>query len=168
MSLRRGAQTPEYSARGVAVGVFWAFTPLMPFQTYLLGLTWIVARKFRSLNFHPLIALAWVFVTNAFNVLPVYFIFYLTGQVLLGQWDDLTGFSAFQEQVITSGDTADSLLGTVKAIVSLVIGPLGVALIVGSFPYALGGALLGYVVSIRMGRRSTKQRTPDPVSANEA
>ena len=40
--LKRGAERPSYTARGTAVGIFWAFTPLIPAQMYLLGLTWLV------------------------------------------------------------------------------------------------------------------------------
>jgi len=33
--LRRSPHSPEYAARGVAVGMFWALTPLVGIQMYL-------------------------------------------------------------------------------------------------------------------------------------
>jgi uncharacterized protein (DUF2062 family) len=156
--LLRSTHAPEYAARGVAVGIFWAFTPLMPFQIYLLGLTWVIARKLAPLDFHPLIALAWVFVTNALTLLPVYFVFYLTGQLVLGRWDDLTGYSAFHEQWQAIAASGSGLSDAVATLADTVVGPFGTTLLVGCLPYALGGAWAGYAVSVRMLRRVSARR----------
>ena len=151
--LKRGAGRPSYTARGTAVGIFWAFTPLIPAQMYLLGLTWLVARPFPRLAFNPVIALAWVWVTNWVTIVPVYFVFYVTGQMLLGHWDDLLGYTAFAadwQRVILE---TPGVLEIGETMARLLVRGQGLALAVGCLPYALGGAWLGYTWSFRVIKR---------------
>lgn len=167
--LLRGNHAPEYAARGVAVGIFWAFTPLIPFQIYLLGMTWIALRRWSRLDFHPLVALAWVFVTNALTMLPVYFIFYLTGQLMLGHAADPMGYAVFQDEWTAVAHGGWDPIDAARAIAALPFGPFGTALAVGCLPYSLGGAWLGYAVSVRALRRATARRRertakPSPLS----
>ncbi|MCP5370826.1 MAG: DUF2062 domain-containing protein [Hyphomicrobiales bacterium] len=160
--IRRSPHPPEYTARGVGVALFWAFTPLFPVQTYLLGLTWLAARRARRLDFHPLVAFAWIWVTNALNIVPVYFLFYLTGQVLLGRWDDLAGYAAFAAHWHAAVPDGAGLWDTITAVAGGVLRQQGAALGVGCLPYALGGAWLGYAGTLRVLRR--RRPAPNPTA----
>ncbi len=156
--MKRSAQGPEYTARAVGVALFWALTPLIPVQMYLLGLTWLLTRRIPWLNFNLLVALAWIWVTNAFTMIPIYFVFYLTGQILLGRWDDLAGYGQFADQWQTVLKSADGFFDSLLAIGGMVVREQGAALAVGCLPYALGGGWLGYVLSLRFMRRFTERR----------
>lgn len=157
--LLRSTHPPEYIARGIAVGIFWAFTPLIPIQTYLFGLTWMIARRSARLDFHPLIGLAWVFVTNALTMIPVYFVFYVTGEILLGNWGDPIGYRGFQDKWDAVANAGGGVSSALDALAAMVVGPFGAALFVGCLPYAVGGAAAGYVVGLRaLHRRDARRR----------
>ena len=80
--LRRSPHAPEYSARGVAVGMFWALTPLVGIQMYLCLMTWLFAKPFKEMQFSLVISFAWTWVTNVFTMFPIYYVFYVTGQII--------------------------------------------------------------------------------------
>lgn len=148
--VKRNMRRPHYTARGVSVALFWAFTPLIPVQTYCLGLTWFIARRFKHLDFNLVVALAWIWVTNVVTAPPVYFLFYVTGQTVLGRGHLIGGFETFQaqwEQVLSS---SDGVWPTVLAALVLLSEHYGVALFVGCIPYALIAAGVGYVATLRL------------------
>ena len=93
--MKRSPHPPEYTARGVGIGIFWALTPLIPGQMYLVFMTWLALRWSKRTDFNVLIALAWVWTTNVFTMGPVYYTFYVTGEILLGRWSGMTGYSDF-------------------------------------------------------------------------
>jgi len=154
--LKRSSHPPEYTARGIAVAVFWAFTPLIPIQTYLLGLTWLIARRFPQTEFNLLVGLAWIWITNAFTMIPVYFMFYVTGKFLLGHWDGTVGYTTFAEQWRIIIEHSDGFFETSKAISQLLLRQQGIFLAIGSLPYAFGFGWLAYVWSRRFLRKSSR------------
>ncbi len=151
--MKRNSRRPTYTARGIAVGLFWAFTPLIPIQSYLLILTWIVARRFPRLNFNLIVALAWIWVTNIFTVLPVYFAFYLTGLLMLGQWSQMTGYAEFTAHWSGVIETNIGIWATVQSLSLMVLNEQGLVLAVGCLPYALGSAWFGYIMALRFMRK---------------
>jgi hypothetical protein len=46
--LKRRRHSPEYTARGVMIGLFWAFTPMVGIQMYLVSMTWGCSAGIRS------------------------------------------------------------------------------------------------------------------------
>ena len=90
--MMRSHHTPEFSARAALVGLGWAFTPSVGFQMPVVLGTWLIARRVFKWDFSLLQSLAWTWTTNAFTALPCYYIFFLTGQVMLGRWSDLSGY----------------------------------------------------------------------------
>jgi len=154
--LKRSSRPPEYTARAIAVAVFWAFTPLIPIQTYLLGLTWLIARRFPQTEFNLLVGLAWIWITNAFTMIPIYFVFYVTGQILLGQWDGAVGYTTFAEQWRIIINHSDGFFEISKAITQLLLHQQGIFLAFGSLPYAFGFSWLAYVWSRRFLSKSSR------------
>ena len=159
--LLRTPHPPEY------VGLLWALTPLIPFQMYLAGATWAALRWGWKKDSSLLIALAWVWTTNIVTMGPVYYVFYVTGQMMRGRWDDLTGY-----QALTTGWKAAliadaGLWETAQAVAATIISEQGAALALGCLPYSLGGAVLGYVLTLRFVRRyqENKRRRLIPAEA---
>jgi hypothetical protein len=140
------------------VGVFWAFTPLVGIQMYLVFLTWLAARRNPRLEFSLIIGLAWTWVTNVFTLWPAYYAFYRTGQILLGRNVGAAGYDSFVakwESILAANDGfIDSFLASLK----LVAHDQGLAMAVGCLPYAFGGAWLGYYCTLQFIRRRREQR----------
>jgi uncharacterized protein (DUF2062 family) len=156
--LKRSRHSPEHAARGVMVGLFWAFTPLVGVQMYLVFLTWLAARGKPRFEFSLIIGLAWTWVTNVFTIWPVYYAFYVTGRILLGRTEGATGYASFVakwEAVLAANNGfIDSFLASVK----LVAHDQGMAMAVGCLPYAVGTAWLGYYCTLQFIRRRRRER----------
>ena len=55
----RSRQPPENTARAVAVGLFWAFTPTFGIQMALAAVHWYIARTVFRRDFSVIVAMAW-------------------------------------------------------------------------------------------------------------
>lgn len=156
--LRRCPHEPEYSARGVAIGMFWALTPLVGIQMYLCLMTWFIFRFSKKLNFSLVIACAWTWVTNVFTMLPTYYLFYATGQVMRGQWQNITGYETFLNSwhaaFVDSSDLWQSMLDLMK----LLARELGLSMGIGCLPYAVVGAWLSYWLSLKYVQRKRRRK----------
>ncbi|MBB4287006.1 DUF2062 domain-containing protein [Roseospira goensis] len=162
----RSPHAPEHTARGVMIGLLWAMTPLVGIQMMLVLLTWIVASRLFSWNFSLVLGLAWTWVTNAVTILPFYYGYYVTGQVLLGHWDDLTGFDAFAT-LWTSTFAADiGFWEAVRTYVVNIVAGWGLPLLVGSLPWVVVSAATGYWISLRISRRRVALRAARKADAD--
>lgn len=135
----RSTHTPEHTARGVANGIFWAIVPIVGLQTLFLLATWAVLRRTRY-HLSLVQALAWHWVNNFFTVVPLYYLCYATGQILMGHVTDFTGYAAFVDLVrelrAMPHSWADQVLIAGRV--------LGVPALVGSLPWASGAAFAGF------------------------
>lgn len=159
--LKRGQMPPEYVARGVAVGLAVAFTPTVGVQLIAVFGLWALSRYLPDrFHFHIVPAFAWVWITNIFTIGPIYYTFLLTGQVMLGRFDELgsVGLGAFSERLneLVTADTG-FLQGLWEGTVAL-FDIWGLPLFLGSVPWAIGTAWLGYVWSIRFVTRFRDRR----------
>jgi hypothetical protein len=145
----RSRHTPEWSARAALVGLIWAFTPSVGFQMPLVFGTWLVARRLFKWEFSLIQGLAWTWVTNAFTALPCYYVFFLTGQVMLGRWSDLSGYDSFQTLFHTMFLDDLSLLATTKAISEVLLLEWGLSMWIGSIPWAVLIGWIGYRLTLR-------------------
>lgn len=149
----RSRQPPENTARAVAVGLFWAFTPTFGIQMALSAVHWYVARTFFKRDFNVVVAMAWTWVTNIFTVPITYYVFFLTGQVILGRWEDLSGYESFRTFWVTamgeSGGDPTSIAAW-ETYFSVIVEGWGLAMVVGSFPIAVVGYFVGYYWTLRI------------------
>jgi uncharacterized protein (DUF2062 family) len=161
--LKRGQMPPEYIARGVAVGLAIAFTPTVGVQLIAVFAIWGLSRSLPPrFHFHVVPAFAWVWVTNLFTIGPIYYGFLLTGQAMLGRFDELgsVGLHAFSARLteLVSADTGffEGLWEGTVALFDI----WGLPLFLGSIPWAIGTAWLGYFWSIRFVTRfrATRQK----------
>ncbi len=152
---------PEYAARGVGIGVFWAFTPLVGAQIAILfGLWGLIRAAAPRFDFNPIVAVAWVWLTNVFTLGPIYFVFVKTGHFMLGRWDEPLGYHTFTARLHEMmSDYPDAgffdkiWLGTVS-----VLDAFGLPLFLGCLPWAIGLAVLGYFWALRFVRRRHERR----------
>ena len=153
--LKRNVHSPEHIARGVAVGLAWALTPTVGIQMGFCFATWVIARRLFKWDFHLLVALAWTWMTNVITLLPSYYLFFLTGQLVLGRFDDLSGYNEF----ILSYDKNVAAAGLkgyweglwVSAI--LLFEGWGLPMLIGCLPWSALGSWSGYVWSLKFIKR---------------
>ena len=89
--LVRSPHPPRYKALGVSVGVAWAMTPLVGIQMYLVFMTWLTMKKIFKRDFSLGLGLAYTWITNVFTMIPIYYGFYVTGQLMMHR--PITGYS---------------------------------------------------------------------------
>jgi hypothetical protein len=159
----RSKHPPEYTARGVLVGMAWAMTPLVGIQMYAVFMTWLIARKFFKWDFNLIVGLAWTWITNVFTMLPCYYAFYVTGQVMLGNWDDLSGYNSFVDAYRQLFDENLTMWETTKMYAVMIVKDWGLAMAVGSLPWAVLGGWLGYKFGLAYAmRRAARLRAKHP------
>ncbi|MEC9346520.1 MAG: DUF2062 domain-containing protein [Pseudomonadota bacterium] len=159
--LKRGQLPPEVIARGVAVGLAVAFTPTVGIQMILVVLLWGLARSLGPrFDFHFLSAVAWVWITNIFTIGPIYYAFLLTGQVMLGRFDEVgsIGFTQFSAQLMDVVSAEAGLLETLWVGTVALFRIWGIPLFIGSIPFAVGSAWVGYAWSKRFVTRFQERR----------
>jgi uncharacterized protein (DUF2062 family) len=145
--LLRSSHAAEFTARGVANGVFWGLTPTVGLQTLEITTTWLIARQFFGRDSSLLQAYLWVWINNPVTMVPMYFLFYLTGLVLLGDLSRSAGYDGFVAiwTAAAAMTWREGFLSIVRAI--------GAPLFVGAVPYAAVGAALAYRWSAAIVRR---------------
>lgn len=164
--LKRSMHAPEHTARGVAVGLIWAFTPTVGIQMGLVFITWLISRKLFRWDFSVIIGMAWTWVTNVVTMVPIYYVFYLTGQVLIGRPGESGGYAAFVEvwdKAMAGGVEDGSATGSLDWFwyyFTDVLGDWGLSMVVGCIPWTILIGWLGYVWSLRFVRhhREAKHR----------
>jgi uncharacterized protein (DUF2062 family) len=131
----RSTHSAEYTARGVANGVFWGLTPTVGLQSVEILATWSIGRLLGK-DSSLLQAMIWVWVNNPVTMIPMYYGFYITGASMLGQ--GAQGYDAFVDIWTANAQLSwwARLLDILRAI--------GLPIFLGCLPYAAIGALLSY------------------------
>ena len=149
--LKRSVHSPKHIARGVMVGLAWGLTPTVGIQMIFCFFTWLITRKFFRWDFSLIVALAWTWTTNVITILPAYYLFFITGQILLGRFDTLSGYNEFlslwNENVIEEGSMG--YLAWVWAYTVFLVKGWGLPLAIGCLPWSILGAWGGYVWCLR-------------------
>lgn len=153
--LKRGTRDPQHTARGVMVGLAWAFTPLIGIQMYLVFLTWLATRRFLKWDFSLVNGIAWTWITNVVTLVPAYYLFFITGRLMLGEGLDLTGahYDSFSRSMLEGPARDSGFWQSLIAWVDLIFGELGLTLVVGCIPWSIFTAWIGYHLSLRFVRR---------------
>lgn len=148
LPLLRSNAAPEEKARGVAVGLAWAMTPLVGVQMITVLLTWSIALKLKWRFSLPL-ALAWTWVTNVVTMVPIYYVFYVTGQIIRMQWDNISGFHSIARLIEHVFMSENTFWEKTKTFLQLFIEDWGVSLFVGCIPYIFICFIGGYYLTMR-------------------
>lgn len=153
----RSTAAPQEKARGVAVGLSVALTPLVGVQMVVVLLMWGIAKKLKWCFSLPL-ALAWTWVTNVATMVPVYYVFYVTGQIMRGHWHNITGYESIARLIehVFAGDA--SFIDKTKDFIHLFVQDWGISLFVGCVPYVILGYIGGYCLTLRFEQMRKKRK----------
>lgn len=147
--MKRNRHAPEHVARGVMVGTVWACTPV--FGLHMAGslITWLVARKLFGWNFSLVNALAWTWTTNVFTVLPSYYVFYRTGQFMLGKvYGEAESYARFDSLTAQMSAEQTGLWDSAVVWFESLASNVGLPLAVGWIPWSIAAGWLAYRLSL--------------------
>jgi uncharacterized protein (DUF2062 family) len=155
----RAKHPPEYTARGVLVGLLIAMTPTVGVQMVIVFAIWLMIRAvFPTLSFNLVIGMAWTWITNVVTAPPLYYVFLVTGRVMLGQWEPVTGYQAFRSRIVALMTIDANWFEAFWRFLVGIFSEWGVPMFLGSVPWALLTAWLGYRWSVRLIRRFRLRR----------
>ncbi len=137
-------------ALATAIGLFWALTPLIGIQMFLVAGTWALLRPF-GLRFYLPLGVALVWLTNPITMPPAYYAFYITGLKffqLLGS--DIAGvsFVAFERVLLDS--TEMGVWAGLWRWIQYMVYQLGWPMLVGGFVLGVPVSIVSYPITIRM------------------
>ena len=155
----RSQSPPVETARGVLVGLVSAMNPFVGIQMVLVGGFWAFQRfLFPKWRFNIIPALAWTWVTNVFTVPIVYYIFLITGRLMLGRWDQSLGFKDFsiklEELLIIGGGSLTAVWDITLTMIDL----WGLPLFLGCIPWAVLTGWIGYSWTLKFQERRQSNR----------
>ena len=154
------------------VGVAWGLTPTMGVQMAFVLLTWLIVRRLFRWDFNLIVGFAWTWISNPITFIPIYYVFYVTGQFLLGRWGDLLGYDSFLALSRRLSDAA--FFEQISIYFSTIVWGWGSTMVVGCIPYAAVGGFLGYrwgmkfIVRHRKSREQRRRRKAATRSAKAA
>jgi len=155
----RSPDAAEYTARGVFVGMLVALTPTVGIQMAIVAGIWAVVRVARpAWDFNVVVGMLWTWLTNVFTVPPIYYVFLITGEGLLGRWGEAGGYAVFSERLVELLQTDATFLESLWIYAVGIFEAWGVPMLLGSVPWAIAGAILGYWWSLRLIRRFRARR----------
>lgn len=149
--IKRSNHSPEHAARGVMIGLMWGLTPTVGAQMIFCFFTWVIAKKVFKWDFGLIISLAWTWTTNFVTLVPAYYLFFVTGQVMLGRMGELSGYDEFAStwgEAIAENPDISFLHGVWTYIVMLLEG-WGLPMLVGCVPWSILAGWVGYKWSLR-------------------
>ena len=157
--LRRSRHPPEYTARGVLFGLLVALTPTVGIQMAIVFGIWLAVRRLTpGWDFNLVVGLAWTWVTNVATAPPLYYLYIVTGRIMLGRWEDMRGYQVFAERLAATMPQEAGWLETAWRYVVNLFDIFGVPMFVGSLPWMVLGAWAGYVWSLGLLRRFAQAR----------
>ena len=155
----RAKHPPEYTARSVMVGLLVAMTPTVGVQMPIVLAVWFIIRLFWSAwDFNVVIAMAWTWVTNVFTLGPVYYVFLVSGRLMMGQPGGLSGYSEFSAMLSKTLSAEAGFFESLWTYTADLFEIWGVPMFVGSIPWALASAFFGYRWSLTLLQRIRARR----------
>ena len=159
MPVLRAKTPPEYTARSVLFGMLVAMTPTVGVQMPIVFLIWLPIRYLRpQWNFNVVVAMAWTWVTNVFTLGPIYYVFLVTGRLMLGAEGGLTGYDEFAAMLQKSLDTDAGIVESLWIYTVDLFRIWGVPMFVGSIPWAILASWVSYRWSLRLVNRFRRRR----------
>jgi uncharacterized protein (DUF2062 family) len=157
----RRKHSPEYSARGVSLGLLIGLTPTLGLHLLFVVIIWaIVSKLFPLRKFSLLVAMAWTCVMNPLTAAPLYYVFLVTGRTMLGGGELVNAYGTFREQFDSALAAGNGWLETVWALVGNGFDRFWLPMLVGCIPWAILVAFVGYRWSLwfAQARRSRREQ----------
>ena len=111
--LHSTAPVPEVSL-GVAVGVFLGFTPTVGVQMYLVAMVWTIYRYLFKKRFSLPVGVAMVWISNPLTMVPLYYLFLLTGYCLM-ETENILSYELFTEKITKISETGGTMQMIIKS-----------------------------------------------------
>ena len=133
---------------GVAVGVFLGLTPTVGVQMYLVALTWSIYRYIFRRHFNLPVGVAMVWISNPLTMVPLYYLFLVTGYWILETQNGLTyeSFEGTLTRISGTAGTSDKILGGIHFLLI----DIGWPMVIGGFVYGVPGFLISYFFTKRI------------------
>ena len=154
--LLRSPHPPKYKALGVSIGVAWAMTPLVGIQMYLVFMTWLAMRKLFKRDFSLPLGLAYTWITNVVTMIPIYYGFYVTGQVMMNR--PVTSYSNLKGTMEEVFFADYSFWEKIMASFKLVLQDWGLGMVIGCLPWALVFGVGSYYITMRYERLRAEKK----------
>jgi uncharacterized protein (DUF2062 family) len=145
MPALRSNHSPEYAARGIMIGVVCGMMPMIG-QSWIVLVVWIVARRLGRWGFSPILGMLWTWVSNPLTALPMFYGFYVTGQIMLGRWHDLSGFASFANLWNSSLHDDQGFFEQIQIVGELLVRDWGIAMWTGFLPWSVVAGYLSYAL----------------------
>lgn len=159
MPVLRAKTPPEYTARSVLFGLIVAMTPTVGVQMAVVFMIWLPIHYLRpQWDFNVIVAMAWTWVTNIFTLAPIYYVFLVTGRIMLGAEGGLTGYDEFAAMLNKSLAADAGIVESLWIYTIDLFRVFGIPMFVGSVPWAALSAWLGYRWSLRLVNRFRRRR----------
>tara|TARA_B100000945_G_scaffold281867_1_gene249862 strand:+ start:708 stop:1277 length:570 start_codon:yes stop_codon:yes gene_type:complete len=142
--LHSRAPVPEVSL-GVAVGIFMGFTPTVGVQMYLVAFVWTIYRYVFGRHFTLPIGVAMVWISNPFTMVPMYYVFLITGYIFFDVQHGLS-YQHFAESLSKISQTGDMMDNIAEGTRFLLV-ELGWPMVIGSFVYAVPFSIISYYLT---------------------
>ena len=150
----RARERPHHTARGVYVGLLTAMTPTVGIQMMTVLALWWAAKLFwPRLSFNLVVGMIWTGITNLLTLPPFYYLFLVTGKVMMGQWDALNDYDAFAAELQTALAMKAGFFESLYVYMVRLFENYGLPMFVGCIPWAIGSSWLGYVWTLRLLRK---------------
>lgn len=149
MPALRSSHPPEYAARGIMIGVICGMMPMIGQSSIVLG-AWILGRRLFRWEFSLVLAVLWTWVSNPLTTVPMFYGFYVTGQVLLGRWHNLSGFASFADLWHSSLNDEQGFLEQLQIVGQILLRDWGIAMWVGFLPWSVLGGYLSYALGLKL------------------
>lgn len=163
--LKRSKHPVSYTARGVLVGMMWAMTPLVGIQMTTVWFTWISAKFLFKWDFSLPVALAWTWVTNVFTMFPIYYLFYITGKLMMGQFDSISAFAPFADaikEVFSTGVSFWQIIEALELFAKILIQDWGLAMAIGCLPWSIVCGWISYKMTLKwLDKREQKKKNAE-------
>lgn len=163
--LLRSPHPPEYKARGVAIGVAWAMTPLVGIQMYLVFMTWLVSKKVFKWAWSLPLGLAYTWITNVFTMIPIYYGFYVTGQWMMGR--HVAAYDSLKHTLENAFMADYTFWEKWGAFFKMLVNDWGMAMAVGCLPWAIIFGPLSYYLVLKFERTRMERRTKKSKGKNK-
>lgn len=127
---------------GVAVGVFLGLTPTVGVQMYLVAIIWSIYRYLFRRHFNLPVGVAVVWISNPLTMVPLYYLFLVTGYWLLETENELSygHFAEILTRISETGETWEKIIESARFILI----DLGWPMIIGGLVYAVPGFVFSY------------------------
>lgn len=136
------------------VGFVTGISPLFG-QTLICFFIWLLFKKVFKVRFNLIIACLLTFISNPITTPFLFYIFYLTGQMMIGKTS--IPFSQFIENIHTLFTDEFSVENIKDSFHTLIIG-VGKPILIGNIPWSVLSGFIGYYIGTQISIRFKRKR----------